>query len=205
MAGASQEEKEAPGHERCSHLPATLGSSGLHRTPLGCFQEVSMRELLGPTFWLTLSTERLGSWDVKVPLIAGDWDPGLSPRPTTQRSEFCPLTLTLSKTNHITFFLVGNLVVQVLGCAADWHETETGGPVSGLKVNLSHRVTLVPKCERCQRGRCYPALIIGQPSMDQRRKWQRTPVFLPREPCWRRSLVGCCPWGCTESDTTEAT
>ena len=27
-----------------------------------------------------------------------------------------------------------------------------------------------------------------------RRKWQPTPVFLPRESCGQRSLVGCCPW-----------
>ena len=38
-----------------------------------------------------------------------------------------------------------------------------------------------------------------------RRKWQPTPVFLPGESCGQRRLVGCCPWGHTESDTTEAT
>ena len=38
-----------------------------------------------------------------------------------------------------------------------------------------------------------------------RRKWQRTPVFLPGESQGQRSLVGCCLWGCTELDTTEAT
>ena len=38
-----------------------------------------------------------------------------------------------------------------------------------------------------------------------RRKWQPTPVFLPRESCGQRSLVGCCPWGHIESDMTEAT
>ena len=38
-----------------------------------------------------------------------------------------------------------------------------------------------------------------------RRKWQPTPVFLPRESCGQRSLVGCCPQGRTESDMTEAT
>ena len=38
-----------------------------------------------------------------------------------------------------------------------------------------------------------------------RRKWQPTPVFLPGESQGRRSLVGCCLWGCTELDTTEAT
>ena len=38
-----------------------------------------------------------------------------------------------------------------------------------------------------------------------RRKWQRTPVFLPGESQGRGTLVGCGLWGCTESDTTEAT
>ena len=38
-----------------------------------------------------------------------------------------------------------------------------------------------------------------------RRKWQPTPVFLPGESQGRESLVGCHPWGHTESDTTEVT
>ena len=38
-----------------------------------------------------------------------------------------------------------------------------------------------------------------------RRKWQPTAVFLPGESQGRGSLVGCCLWGCTELDTTEAT
>ena len=37
------------------------------------------------------------------------------------------------------------------------------------------------------------------------RKWQPTPVFLPGESQGRQGLVGCCLWGRTESDTTEAT
>ena len=41
--------------------------------------------------------------------------------------------------------------------------------------------------------------------MHWRRKWQPTPVFLPQESQGRGSLVGCCLWGRTESDTTEAT
>ena len=40
--------------------------------------------------------------------------------------------------------------------------------------------------------------------MHWRRKWQPTPVFLPGESQGQRSLVGCCLWGHTESDTTEA-
>ena len=39
--------------------------------------------------------------------------------------------------------------------------------------------------------------------MHWRRKWQPTPVFLPRESHGQRSLVGCCLWGRTESDMTE--
>ena len=41
--------------------------------------------------------------------------------------------------------------------------------------------------------------------MHWRRKWQPTPVFLPGESQGRGSLVGCRPWGRTESDVTEAT
>ena len=37
----------------------------------------------------------------------------------------------------------------------------------------------------------------------RRRHWQPTPVLLPgKSHGWRR-LVGCSPWGCYESDTTE--
>ena len=41
--------------------------------------------------------------------------------------------------------------------------------------------------------------------MHWRRKWQPTPVFSLGESQGRGSLVGCCLWGRTESDTTDAT
>ena len=41
--------------------------------------------------------------------------------------------------------------------------------------------------------------------MHWRRKWQPTPVFSPGESQGLGSLVGCCLWGRTELDTTEAT
>ena len=41
--------------------------------------------------------------------------------------------------------------------------------------------------------------------MHWRRKWQLTPVFMPGESQGQGSLMGCCLWGRTESDTTEAT
>ena len=36
-----------------------------------------------------------------------------------------------------------------------------------------------------------------------RRKWQPTPVFLPEKSSGQRSLAGCGPEVCKESDTTE--
>ena len=36
-----------------------------------------------------------------------------------------------------------------------------------------------------------------------RRKWQATPVLLPKKSHGQRSLVGYSPWGRKESDTTE--
>ena len=40
-------------------------------------------------------------------------------------------------------------------------------------------------------------------NLGQRRQWLPTPVLLPGKSHGRRSLVGCSPWGCEESDTTE--
>ena len=37
----------------------------------------------------------------------------------------------------------------------------------------------------------------------QRRQWHPTPVLLPGKSHGWRSLVGCSPWGCKESDMTE--
>ena len=51
----------------------------------------------------------------------------------------------------------------------------------------------------------FPKMEYMQCSVTWRRKWQPTPVLLPGESCGWRSLVGCCPWGCTESDMVKAT
>ena len=39
--------------------------------------------------------------------------------------------------------------------------------------------------------------------ISRRRQWHPTPVPLPGKSHGQRSLVGCCPWGCYESDTTK--
>ena len=47
-----------------------------------------------------------------------------------------------------------------------------------------------------------PPNMFGFP-MTGRRQWHPTPVLLPGKSHGWRSLVGCSPWGHTESDTTE--
>ena len=42
-------------------------------------------------------------------------------------------------------------------------------------------------------------------TVKQRRQWHPTPVLLPGKSHGWRSLVGCNPWGRTESDTSEVT
>ena len=59
---------------------------------------------------------------------------------------------------------------------------------------------------------CHPAYLTYMQStlslftfIHWRKKWQPTPVFLPRESQGWGSLVGCHLWGLTESDTIEVT
>jgi len=46
---------------------------------------------------------------------------------------------------------------------------------------------------------------LGSEKWNRFNKWQPTPAFLPGESQGQRGLVGCCPWGRTESDMTKAT
>ena len=54
--------------------------------------------------------------------------------------------------------------------------------------------------EICYYFHLFPSICHGVP---QRRAWQSTPVFLPKESHGQKSLVGYSPQGCKESDMTE--
>ena len=58
-----------------------------------------------------------------------------------------------------------------------------------------------PTCQ-CRRHRRLQFSLWVQ-KIPWKRAWQPTPVFLPGESQGQRSLVGYCPWGRKESDTTE--
>ena len=49
----------------------------------------------------------------------------------------------------------------------------------------------------------FPQYLCVYVCINWRRQWQPTPVLLPGKSHEQRSLVGCSPWGCKESDTTE--
>ena len=76
----------------------------------------------------------------------------------------------------------------------------------------SHRVghDLAAAAANFSPGGSDVCLQCGRPGFDPwvgkipwRKKWQPTPVFLPRESHGWRSLVGYSPWSRKESDTTE--
>ena len=48
-------------------------------------------------------------------------------------------------------------------------------------------------------------LMPGVGKIPWRRAWPPTPVFLPGESHGQRSLAGYSPWGCKQSEVTEAT
>ena len=47
------------------------------------------------------------------------------------------------------------------------------------------------------------ACLVPSAVFSRRRQWHPTPVLLPGKSHGQRNLVGCCPWGCEESDMTE--
>ena len=101
-----------------------------------------------------------------------------------------------------------NLKASILPCLAffrrrQWHPT----PVSTLawKIPWTEEPGRLQTMGSLRVGHDWATSLSLFTFMHWRRKWQPTPVFLPGESQGRWSLVGCCLWGRTESDTTEVT
>ena len=58
-------------------------------------------------------------------------------------------------------------------------------------------------CHCRRKRRCGLDPWVGK--IPRNRKWQPTPVFLPRKSNGQWNLAGCSPWGCKESNMTEQT
>ena len=78
---------------------------------------------------------------------------------------------------------------SVLKEAIRWGQASWDSPGGRVLKNL-------PQWRRCR----FPTLGREDP---WRRKWHRTPVFLPGKTHGQRSLAGCSPWGHKEPDTAE--
>ena len=74
-------------------------------------------------------------------------------------------------------------------------------------VQLSHPCMTTGKTKALTRwtfvGKVMSLLFSMLSRLVWRRQWQPTPVLLLGKSLAGRSLVGCIPWGCEESDTTE--
>ena len=115
-----------------------------------------------------------------------------------KRSVFIPVPkkgTTKECSNYCTIALISHASIEKAlaphSSTLAWRISWTEEP-GGLKSTESQRV-----------GHNWVTSLLLFTFMHWRRKWQPTPVFLPGESQGQRSLVGCCLWGHTESDTTE--
>ena len=137
--------------------------------------------------------------------------------------DFCSYLYDCLPSSFVFLFLVSSY--RNLGCwfeiffyNTNWHELKCVPPKFISKIlTPTHFNTLawkIPWTEEPGRLQSMGSQRVGHDwatslslftLIHWRRKWQPTPVFLPGESQGRGSLVGCRLWGCTESDTTEAT
>ena len=172
--------------------------------------------------WVAISFSNAGKWKVKVKALsrvrssATPWTAAYQAPPSMgfSRQEYwsgVPLPSLL--VSIMFFYFVGDFCIDVY--KGYWSIVFLY--LFWLKAMAPHSSTLawkIPWMEEPGRLQFMGSLRVGHdwaPSlslftcMHWRRKWQPTPVFLPGESQERGSLVGCHPWGHTESDTTEVT
>ena len=150
---------------------------------------------------------------------SGSWLPSVSElhfwglTPISSMSDVTRISEPVDSSNPIVFgCTTGSLTL------ATWPQLFTSSHSSLTeKAMAPHSSTLawkIPWMEESGRLQFMESLRVGHSwatsvslftFMHWRRKWQPTPVFLPEESQGQGSLVGCRLWGCTESDTTEAT
>ena len=85
------------------------------------------------------------------------------------------------------------------------HGSTVLGPATGQKVYSLNMAHIMPNNVSVISNIIMSNNILILPLIIMLKEWQPTPVFLPGESQGWGSLVGCCLWGRTESDMTEAT
>ena len=106
---------------------------------------------------------------------------------------------TLSRKDRLGCKILAGCTEQRAGCLwPSFRALRHSSAYEGKPWWLSGKESTYP-CRR-RRRRVFDRWVGKNP---WRRTWQPTPVFLPRESHGQRSLVGFCPWGRKELDTTE--
>ena len=128
------------------------------------------------------------------------------------------MRIKLVNQNWYKWLIRASLVTQTVKCLPAMRDTQVQslGRKDPLEKEMTtHSSTLACKIpwmeEPCRLqsmgslrvGHDWPTSLSRLTFMHWRRKWQPTPVLLPRKFHGWRSLVGYSPWGCKESDTTE--
>ena len=166
------------------------------------------------SYWTTIIRSRIGPENLHVNKFPGDVDPA-GPWTTLW-------TISLGYlASHKWTFLVQSLPIPFVYPPTSCPELCDSAVWNYLwwiseKAMAPHSSTLawkIPWTEELGRLQSMGSLRVGHNwatslllfTFMHWRKWQPTPVFLPGESQGQGSLVGCCLWGRTESDTTEVT
>ena len=109
----------------------------------------------------------------------------------------------------LLYFLVVTLVSYVTSEGLRFLTCKVGVMCTPGTVVRHHEVTALgtksssPEKDEISPIKCWGSRLAWLSECWWRRQWHPTPVLLPGKSHGWRSLVGCSPWGCEESDTTE--
>ena len=99
-----------------------------------------------------------------------------------------------------------SLAFEVNAFSFYWFQgPQAGGPLLGPHSKISAKV---PRIRSSQNWKIQYSFFLSHKTTTKvllywRRQWHPTPLLLPGKSHGWRSLVGCCPWGRYESDTTQ--
>ena len=109
----------------------------------------------------------------------------------------------------LLYFLVVTLVSYVTSEGLRFLTCKVGVMCTPGTVVRHHEVTALgtksssPEKDEISPIKCWGSRLAWLSECWWRRQWHPTPVLLPGKSHGWRSLVGCSPWGCEESDTTK--
>ena len=119
------------------------------------------------------------------------------------------MTVADERQHPMQLFCMG-VLLWWLSHSLKWEKESLTGPGEGngnplLGFSSGTVVKNLPAMQETLETQIRSLGLVFSRKISWRRKWQPTTVFLPGKSHWHRSLVGCSPWDCTGSDTTEVT